>query len=52
MELLCLAAQKKTDFWPTGAVMLVLITVITVGLGIWRNRNARKGSGGPGKERN
>ncbi|WP_406463740.1 hypothetical protein OHB07_20870 [Streptomyces sp. NBC_00111] len=52
MELLHLAARRKTDFWPTGAVMLVLITVITVGLGIWRIRDAKKGSGGPGTERN
>ncbi|WAU82046.1 hypothetical protein O1Q96_21035 [Streptomyces sp. Qhu-G9] len=49
MELLFLAAQEKAGFWPTGAVMLVLITGASVGIGIWRSRNAKKGLGGPGK---
>ncbi|GHH56290.1 hypothetical protein [Streptomyces candidus] len=49
MELLYLAAQEKTGFWPTGAVMIVVILLITGGIGIWRSNNAKKGKGGPGK---
>ncbi|MCX4236494.1 hypothetical protein [Streptomyces ortus] len=51
MELLRLTARKKTDFWPTGAVMIVVLTVISAGIGIWRIRNEKKGIGGPGKWR-
>ncbi|MFJ9742800.1 hypothetical protein [Streptomyces sp. NPDC101166] len=49
MELCYFAAQAKTGFWPTGMVMIVVITVITAGIGFWRSRNAKKGRGGPGK---
>ncbi|MET9561643.1 MULTISPECIES: hypothetical protein [Streptomyces] len=49
MELLRLAAQEKADFWPTGAVMVVVLTLLSVGIGIWRLRNEKKGIGGPGK---
>ncbi len=49
VELLRLAAQEKADFWPTGAVMVVVLTLLSVGIGIWRLRNEKKGIGGPGK---
>ncbi|MBV1938754.1 hypothetical protein KUF83_19625 [Streptomyces sp. BV286] len=49
MENLTLAAGGSSSFWPTGVVMIVVITVIVVLVGIWRSRNARRGTGGPGK---
>jgi hypothetical protein len=41
VELLHLA-QEKSDFWPAGAIILAVITVISVGLGILRLRKERK----------
>ncbi|GHA71125.1 hypothetical protein GCM10010372_82700 [Streptomyces tauricus] len=42
-------AAGGSSFWPTGVVMLVVITVIVVLIGIWRSHNAKKGTGGSGK---
>ena len=49
MEKLDLAASGGSGFWPTGVVMLVVVTVIVVLIGIWRSHNAKKGTGEPGK---
>ncbi|MFF5371575.1 hypothetical protein [Streptomyces sp. NPDC013187] len=49
MEDIDLAAGGGSGFWPTGVVMLVVVTVIVVLIGARRSRNARKGTGGPGK---
>jgi hypothetical protein len=49
VENLHLAAEDGSSFWPTGVIMLVVITVIVVLIGIWRSRNAKKENGGPGK---
>ncbi len=46
MELLRLAADEKTDFWPTGAVVIVFLVLSTLGIHIWRARAARKGQDG------
>ncbi|MCK8681720.1 MULTISPECIES: hypothetical protein [Streptomyces] len=51
MGYLDLAAKGGSGFWPTGAVMLVVITVIVVLIGVWRSRNARRGTKEPGNER-
>ncbi|MDQ0404507.1 hypothetical protein J2S50_003056 [Streptomyces sp. DSM 40167] len=37
-----MAAASGSSFWPTGAIMLVVITVIVVSIGIWRSHNAKK----------
>ncbi|MFF7871724.1 hypothetical protein ACFZCT_35525 [Streptomyces qaidamensis] len=49
MENLDLAAGGGSGFWPTGVVMLVVITVIVVLIGAWRSHNAKKGTGRTGK---
>ncbi|WHM32374.1 hypothetical protein OH540_20935 [Streptomyces sp. BPPL-273] len=36
-----LAAKSGSSFWPTGAIMLVVIAVIVVSIGIWRSRKAK-----------
>jgi hypothetical protein len=41
VELLHLA-QEKSDFWPAGAIILAVITVISVRIGILRLRKERK----------
>ncbi|MFI7385333.1 hypothetical protein [Streptomyces sp. NPDC049813] len=43
MEHLHVAADNPTPFWPTGAIMLVVITLICGGIGVWRNRRMRQG---------
>ncbi|MFG2817261.1 hypothetical protein [Streptomyces sp. NPDC048410] len=43
MALLQLAAEGDSDFWPTGAIMLVMITVISGSIGIWRNSRLKRG---------
>lgn len=49
VENLDLAAGGGSGFWPTGVVMLVVISVIAVLTGIRRSHNAKKGTGGPGE---
>ncbi|MFF9028105.1 hypothetical protein [Streptomyces iakyrus] len=49
MENLDLAAGGGSGFWPTGVVMLVVITVVVVLVGVWRSHNAKKGTGRTGK---
>ncbi|MER7777799.1 hypothetical protein ABTZ21_22870 [Streptomyces sp. NPDC096191] len=41
MQHVDLAAKSGSSFWPTGAIMLVVITVIVVSIGIWRTRKAK-----------
>ncbi|MGW4288788.1 hypothetical protein ACWEIK_17855 [Streptomyces sp. NPDC004673] len=43
MALLQLAAEGKSGFWPTGAIMLVVITVISGSIGIWRTSRIKRG---------
>ncbi|MEG8275132.1 hypothetical protein [Streptomyces sp. AHA2] len=49
MENLHLAAEDGSNFWPTGVIMVVVITVIVVLISKWRSHNAKEGDGGPGK---
>jgi hypothetical protein len=42
-------ADEPSSFWPTGAVMIVVILVTTAAVHRWRSRNTKKGKGGPGK---
>ena len=37
-----MAAASGSSFWPSGAIVLVVITVVVVSIGIWRSRNAKK----------
>ncbi|MFC8596694.1 hypothetical protein [Streptomyces atroolivaceus] len=43
MDGLFLSADSPTPFWPIGAIMIVVITVITLSIGIWRNRRMKQG---------
>lgn len=43
VEHLYLAADNPTPFWPTGAIMLVVITLISGSIGVWRTRRMKKG---------
>ncbi|MFJ8825490.1 hypothetical protein ACIREE_27415 [Streptomyces sp. NPDC102467] len=42
MELLYWAADRPTPFWPTGAIVLVVITLITVLGWAWRERKMNR----------
>ncbi|MEU6394772.1 hypothetical protein [Streptomyces sp. NPDC046939] len=42
MQHLDLAAKGGSGFWPAGAVMLVVITVIVVSIGIWRSHEVKR----------
>lgn len=43
VEHLYLAADNPTPFWPMGAIMLVVITLISGSIGVWRTRRMKKG---------
>ncbi|MFE7137563.1 hypothetical protein ACFVAG_07425 [Streptomyces sp. NPDC057644] len=46
MDELLLSANDPAPFWPTGAIIITAITaitVITLSIGIWRNRRMRQG---------
>ncbi len=43
MDGLLLSANNPTPFWPTGAIIIAAITVITLSIGIWRNRRMKQG---------
>lgn len=45
-----LAAGGGSGLWPTGVVMLVVITAIVVLVGVRRGHNAKKGTGRQGKQ--
>ncbi|MFE6699185.1 hypothetical protein [Streptomyces sp. NPDC057718] len=43
MDELLLSANDPAPFWPTGAIIITAIIVITLSIGIWRNRRMRQG---------
>ncbi|WP_250291682.1 hypothetical protein [Streptomyces atroolivaceus] len=43
MDGLFLSADNPTPSWPNGAIMIVVITVITLSIGILRNRRMKQG---------
>ncbi|MFB7780314.1 hypothetical protein [Streptomyces bauhiniae] len=43
MGMLQLAGEGDGSFWPTGVIMLVVITVISGSIGIWRNSRIKRG---------
>ncbi|MBK3548081.1 hypothetical protein [Streptomyces sp. MBT60] len=43
MDEVFMSADNPTPFWPTGAIILAVISVISLSIGIWRNRRMKQG---------
>ncbi|MEV6265110.1 hypothetical protein AB0M42_30775 [Streptomyces sp. NPDC051784] len=43
MDGLLMSADNPTPFWPAGAIIIAVISVISVSIGIWRNRRMKQG---------